>query len=265
MHVAKDDIIIVFGAHEQADKLMFCQQQIGCDFIIVQSEQFESKHYDNKYYMELVRKNPILEWSKSNVERLKSKMDLKVYSLYFYDFFGVDSGEDFDKRPIDFFFCGAPSPEREKMLNDFKLSNPSSVIHIDFSYSYANPIELLNKLKTVKYVINLPYYKNNALETHRIHRALSAGCQVITMPCYDEDMNRKYAPYVHFVRELSDFSTLIEIEPRASYTQLMKDFGSRMIEDNLRGIRYAEKKIVEAREKAKLTFADEFSNFIQKN
>lgn len=274
MHVAKGDIIVVFGAHEQADKLLFCQQQVGCDYILIQSEQFESKVFDNKYYMELLRKNPVLEWSKTNVERLKSKMDIKIYSLYFYDFFGNEKNaiSDFNSRPVDFFFCGAHSADRERELTEFKKSNPSSVVDIDFSYSYVNPIEMQNKLKTVKYVINLPFYKNNVLETHRIHRALSAGCEVITVESSDPDMNRKYSPYVHFVEKLTDFNPLLEIEPRGNYIQLMKDFGSKMIEENIRGIRYAEKRIIAAREpkpveqKEKVSsLSDEFSNYLLKN
>jgi hypothetical protein len=80
------DVIIVFGIHEQADKLYFIQGAKKIHYIIIQTEQFSSKVFDNKYYMELIQQNPLLDWSRYNVERLKSKLDLKIYSLYFYDF-----------------------------------------------------------------------------------------------------------------------------------------------------------------------------------
>jgi hypothetical protein len=243
------DIIIVFGSHEQADKLYYIQQNYDIKFIIIQTEQFDSKIFDNKYYMSLIENNPIVEWSKLNVERLKSKINTKVYSLYFYDFFGVDKLPNFNDRKIDYFFTGAKNAEREKLIEDFKRSNPKAVFEIDFSYSYTNPVMLTQKLLTVKYVINIPFYKGNALETHRINRALSLGCEVISLLSADQDMNRKYSPYVHFVTSLTEFTTLIEQEPRANYTKLLEDFGTREIENNLRGFFYAEKVILEERKK----------------
>ena len=54
------DIIIVFGIHEQADKLYFIQAVKKIHYIIIQTEQFSSKIFDNKYYMEL-KYYPIFE------------------------------------------------------------------------------------------------------------------------------------------------------------------------------------------------------------
>jgi hypothetical protein len=244
-----DDVIVIFGAHEKADTLYMIQQNYRISYIIIQTEQVESKQFDNKYYMELIHNNPVIDWSKSNVERIKSKINAKVYSLYFYDFFGVDKLPSFESREIDFFFCGAKNPEREAMINQFKLANPNSKFEIDYNYSYVNPFELTKKLLNVKYVINIPYYKNSALETHRINRALSLGCEVISTLSYDDDMNKKYAPYVHFVSRLSEFTTLLEIEPRANYQKLLEDFGTREIENNIRAIQYAEKCILAERNK----------------
>jgi hypothetical protein len=241
----QDDIIIIFGAHEQADKLFFLQKSLRVHYIIIQSEQFESKVFDNKYYMDLIENNALLDWSIFNVARLKNKLKLKIYSLYFYDFLAQDNLIDFEKRDIDFFFTGAHSVSREKMLNDFKLANPSAKFEIDFSYSYTNPASLNEKLKNVKYVINLPFYNNNALETHRIHRALSIGCEVISLPSADQDMNYKYSKYVHFVPRLNDFSILLENERKTNYNQLLKEFGNITIENNIRSIVYAESKIKE--------------------
>jgi hypothetical protein len=242
-----DDIIVIFGAHEQADKLYMIQQNYRISYIIIQTEQIESKVFDNKYFMELIHNNPLIDWSKSNVERIKSKINTKVYSLYFYDFFGVDMLPPFESRPIDYFFSGAKNPEREQMINQFKAANPNARFEIDYSYSFTNPIDLTKKLLNVKYVLNLPFYKNNALETHRINRALSLGCEVISVVSSDSDMNKKYEPYVHFVSRLSEFTTLLEIEPRSNYQKLMEDFGLREIENNIRAIQYAEKKILESR------------------
>ncbi len=247
----QDDIVIVFGAHEQADKLLYIQQALNVKYIIIQTEQFESKVFDNKYYMELIQSNPILDWSKTNVERLKSKINVKVYGLYYYDFFLVETDNKFEDREIDFFFTGAHSKERERIINEFKESNPNYKYEIDFSYNYKNPVDLTNKLKNVKYVINIPFYRGNVLETHRINKALSLGCEVISLYSNDPGMNRKYDPYIHFVKDLNDFSLLFEMERKNDYVKLMEDFGKRDIENCIKSIMYAEKTIVDFRAKQK--------------
>jgi len=242
------DIIVVFGTHEQFDKLYFIQCLKKVHYLIIQTEQFSSKVFDNKYYMELIQQNPLLDWSRHNVERLKSKLDLKVYSLYFYDFITAETPE-WASRPIDFFFCGAANDERKTALETFKQENPSAKIEIDLSYSFVNPVLLLEKLKQVKYVLNIPYYQDNALETHRINRALSAGCEVVSLYSKDTFLNKQYSPYVHFVNHLSEFTFLLEIERKNHYSALMDDFGLKTIESNLRGIQYAAKCLTQTKEK----------------
>lgn len=234
------DIIVVFGAHEQADKLYLIQDIKRIHYILIQTEQFPSKVFDNKYYMELIQKNALLDWSRFNVERIKSKLSTKVYAFYFFDFM-VPEIPEWEDRPIDFFFCGAGNDARKKLLEDFQKDNPTATVEVDFNYSYINPLLLVEKLKKVKYVINLPFYEENSLETHRIHRALSVGCEVVSLYSKDTFMNKQYEPYVHFVKELSDFTLLLEQERKGNFSELMNDFGLKAIEGNLRAIRHAEK------------------------
>jgi hypothetical protein len=238
-----NDVIIVFGAHECADKLLAVQASIPLHYIIIQSEQFNGKAFDNKFYVQLIKNNVILDFSKENIRRLKQHLSTPVYSLYFYDFFQTEVPA-FNDRPIDFFFCGAPSPERKSALDEFQALNPEYVYEIDFSYSYINPLLLNEKLKSVKYVLNVPYYKENALETHRINRAISLGCQVVSLPSSDKEMNIRYGPYIHIVPRLTDFSLLLEIEPKGDYLKMMEDFGIYQIQSNVNGIRHAEKKLL---------------------
>ena len=247
MRVKNKDVIIVFGAHECADQLVNLQKTANIAYIIIQTEQYNSKQFDNKYYIELLQNkvNASLDWSKENIRRLKKHFSTPCYSIYFYDFFSMETLPDFDSRPVDFFFCGASSKEREAILNDFKNKNPDYQVEFDFKYTYLNPLDLTEKLKTVKYVINLPFYKENALETQRINRALSLGCQVVSLPSFDQDMNEQYNDYVHFVPRLADFSLLIEKEPKKPYMDLMRQFGAFQIQSNVEGLRLAEKKLNE--------------------
>lgn len=230
----KDDLIIIFGAHEQANTLYALQEQIKFKCILIQSEQYESKIFDNKFYIELLKNNYLLDWSRYNIERFKKQMDIKVYSFYFYDFFMFEH----KNRPIDFFFCGAHSPEREFRLNQFKLQNPGFTYEFDFSNNHLSFNELNNKLAKVKYVINLPYYKNNSLETHRINKALASGCQVISIYSSDLYLNEKYKDYVHFVNDLSDFCPLLELFPKKDYNDFMKTYAESQILHNVNALQY---------------------------
>ena len=231
-----NDLIVVFGAHDQAINLYGLQEQIKFKCIIIQSEQYESAIFDNKYYIELLKNNYLLDWSKYNVERFKKQMDIKVYSFYYYDFFLLEN----ETRPIDFFFCGSYSPEREAKLNQFKLqnSNMGFTFDYDFSNNHMGFNEINNKLANVKYVINLPYYKNNSLETHRINKALASGCQVISIPSSDPYLNDKYKDYVHFVNDLTDFCPLLEMVPKKDYKDLMKNYGEGQIMNNISAIQH---------------------------
>ena len=234
-----NDLIIVFGCHDQATNLYVLQEQIKFKCIIIQSEQYESNVFDNKYYIELLRNNYVLDWSKYNVERFKKQLDIKVFSFYYYDFYILEN----KNRTIDFFFCGAHSPEREFKLNQFKLQNANMGFTFDFDFSgnHMNFSDLNNKLANVKYVINLPYYKNNSLETHRINKALSAGCQVISVLSSDNYLNEKYKDYVHFVNDLNDFCPLLEMIPKKDYKDMMKTYGESQILNNINAIQYIEK------------------------
>lgn len=253
MNVKDNDIIIVFGAHECADQLLDLQNKVNVEYIIIQTEQYNSKVFDNKYYYELLKRNSALDWSKENIRRLKKQFPTPFYGVYFYDCFMSESTPEFDSRPIDFFFCGSKNADRELLLNDFKEKNAHCNIEFDLSYSYTNQLELNEKLKQVKYVINLPFYKENSLETQRIHKALSMGCRVVSLLSGDRDMNEQYRDYVYFVPRLTDFSLLIENPPKKTYMQLMEHFGAYQIQTNIEGIKFAEKKLNEKLEQKKLT------------
>jgi hypothetical protein len=236
----ENDLIIIFGAHEQVISLYSLQLQIKFKCIVIQSEQYESNVFDNKYYIELLENNYVVDWSRYNVERLKKQMEIKVFSFYYYDFFLLENKIE---KEIDFFFCGSYSPERELKLNEFKNqnSNMGYKFEFDFSGNHMNFIDLNNKLSKVKYVINLPYYKNNSLETHRINKALASGCQVISILSSDNYLNEKYKDYVHFVNDLNDFCPLLENIPKKNYKQLMNSFAESQISHNINAFQNIEK------------------------
>jgi hypothetical protein len=68
---------------------------------------------------------------------------------------------------------------------------------------------------------------------------------VVSLPSFDKEMNMRYDPYIYIVPRLTDFSLLLEIEPKGSYLDMMEDFGIYQIQSNVNGIRHAEKKLLE--------------------
>jgi hypothetical protein len=246
MNPQNNDIIIVFGACKVADVLVQIQGQLNVEYIIVQSSQFYSKDFDNKYYLDLLYNNSIIDWSKENIIRLKKNIpQLQVFSLYYYDFFVQNDLPDFDSRTIDFYFSGEYSKEREIILTDFKLKNSSYNIEIDLSNSITNNMEYNEKLKNVKYVINLPLFKEEVLNTQLINKALYMGCNVVSLPSIDLELNDLYKNYIYIVPRLCDFTLLIEQEPRNNIIKLIENYGIYQIENNIKGLFYAEKKLKE--------------------
>jgi hypothetical protein len=241
-----NDIIIIFGAYKVADVLVQIQEKINVEYLIVQSSQYYSKDFDNKYYVELLHNNSIIDWSKENIIRLKKNIpQLQVFSLYYYDYFVQNELPEFNNRTIDFYFSGEYSKERELILTDFKLKNASYNVEIDLSNSITNTLEHNEKLKNVKYLINLPLFKDEALNTHNINKALYMGCNVVSLPSVDVELNDLYKNYIYIVPRLCDFTLLIEQEPKDNIMKLIEKYSIYQIESNIKGIFYAEKKLKE--------------------
>jgi len=241
-----NDIIIIFGAYKVADVLVQIQEKINVEYLIVQSSQYYSKDFDNKYYVDLLHNNSIIDWSKENIIRLKKNIpQLQVFSLYYYDYFVQNELPEFNNRTIDFYFSGEYSKERELILTDFKLKNASYNVEIDLSNSITNTLEHNEKLKNVKYLINLPLFKDEALNTHDINKALYMGCNVVSLPSVDVELNDLYKNYIYIVPRLCDFTLLIEQEPKDNIMKLIEKYSIYQIESNIKGIFYAEKKLKE--------------------
>ena len=47
-------------------------------------------------------------------------------------------------------------------------------------WSLTEPIKVKEKLSEAKYILNIPYYSENDLETHRINNALLCGANVVS-------------------------------------------------------------------------------------
>jgi hypothetical protein len=101
-------------------------------------------------------------------------------SLFIFLTFLNTKEEEEPERNIDIFFVGSKTARREKIFHKLKEAYPNKTIEFVFDWSLSAPVNLTSKLKKAKYVLNIPYHDHNILETHRINKALSCGCQVVS-------------------------------------------------------------------------------------
>jgi hypothetical protein len=190
-----NDLYIVYGAHELAHQLLEVQFRKNNSFgyIIMNSEQTESQFFKNKYYLSLMKRNIVFDYNTLTTDYLKEKHDIKVLSYFFFEFMKFHVEEE--NRSYDVAFIGSKNERREDFINLIKKQYPDLNVYVDFEWKHSNAESLTKILQQCKVVLNIPYYKHNPLETHRINKALSCGCDVISLNSADDDANTFYKDY----------------------------------------------------------------------
>ena len=226
------DVYVVFGAHEIANQLLDIQSRFKIVYIVFNSEQIGSPFFYNKFYIELLKNNVLIDYNHLTSKYLKDTYNIKTYSYFFFEFFGFDSETKVEKT-IDIFFTGSINPKREQIKKQLLESFPNKNIVFDFDWSYKTSMELKEVLLKTKYVINIPYYENNTLETHRINSALACGCEVVSLPSKDKHANKYYEDYVWFVDDLVDWFKSEHEAHIKKYNDLVKDLSQKLLPHNL--------------------------------
>ena len=190
------DLYIVFGAHEMAHHLLEIQYRLNNTFgyVIMNSEQRDSQFMKNKYYVSLMKRNIVCDYNTLSANYLKETFDIKVLSYFYFEFlqFNLETNE----RQYDVCFIGSKNERREKIIQGLQEQYPDLKFYVDYDWSHKNSDSLTKILHQCKVVLNIPYYNLNALETHRINKALACGCKVISHPSSDEDANKFYKDYI---------------------------------------------------------------------
>lgn len=231
------DLYLVLGGHEVAPILYQTQKSMNnkIGYIIYNSEQINSEHWRDKYYINLCRENPVYQYSNYLAQEIKDKFKINPYSYFFFEFLTFDKLE---KESYDIVFLGARSKEREEVHAKLVSAYPDKKILFDFDYSYKNPQDLTNLLMGSKVVLNIPFYKDNPLETHRINKAISCGCKVVSLVSADLDANEFYKDYIYFVKNNNDLVTCLSDESflttsKKTYEDLTKDLAIKMTGHNI--------------------------------
>ena len=177
------DIYIVFGAHEMASQLLKIQE-------------------DKKFNFGYIILNVVFDYSNKNIDFLKSSFNIKTYSYFFFEFIKYTLPDEAKPtKEFDIVFVGTKNELRDKLF--YKLTNkfPYLNIYFDFDWSYKSSEDLTKLLLKSKVVLNIPYYENNTLETHRINKAISCDCDVISYKSKDDDANEFYKDYIYLTDE----------------------------------------------------------------
>lgn len=189
-----NDLYIVFGGHVIAETLLHAKDSGGnpVNYVIMNSEQEESPFLKNKYYIELMKRNVVLNFTQDN---FLENFDIKYAAVFDFEFINFNMNV---KRIYDITFIGSYSKVRESIINELKEKYPEKKFYVDFEWRNRNSKDITKTLSQSKCVLNIPYYENSSLETHRINKALSCGCDVVSFTKVHDD----YKNYVHFINHL---------------------------------------------------------------
>lgn len=221
-----NDLYIVFGGHEISHQLLEVQYRNNSSFgfIILNSEQTNSQFFKNKYYLKLMKNNVVCDYNAITPEWLRTNHDIKVFSYFYFEFmkFNVET-----KREYDIVFVGSANDKRTAVYKQLKETYPHLNIYFDLEWKHTAPEKLTDLLHKAKVVLNMPYYKDNALETHRINKALACGCEVISLKSCDEDANTFYEDYITFTDDIVS-QVGKELEPKKNYEDLVKALSQKI-------------------------------------
>lgn len=197
-----NDIYVVFGSHELAHQLLEIQFRKNNSFgyVILNSEQVDSQFFKNKYYLSLMKRNIVVDYNTITAEYLKQNHDIKVLSYFFFEFMKSDIVSE---RIYDVTFIGSKNENRDAIISKLKEDHPELNFYVDFEWKHSSSESLTQILHQSKVVLNIPYYENNPLETHRINKALACGCDVISIESADKDANEFYKDYVYMTQDIS--------------------------------------------------------------
>jgi hypothetical protein len=182
---------IVFSSHDASKELLEYQYREKISYIIYQSENIESVYFKNKYYIELLKRNKVLQYSPYTASKCKELYNINCDGYFNFTY---ETKHREIKKDIDILFFGCITKKRYDILNEIQKNFNLNIVAT--GDAFGNDLE--NFLFRSKYIINISAYDNSVLETHRINKALSVGCKVISNYSADEKMNEKYKNHIVF-------------------------------------------------------------------
>lgn len=243
------DIYIVLGAHEKAVELYTLQKDMNnkIGYIIYNSEQVCSDFWRNKYYVMLCKENVIFNYSLQLAKDLEKKFKISTYSFFNWDFLIWQNIESHEK--YDIVFVGAKSDYREKVYQQLLQDFPDKKILFNYDNSYIIPEKLTSLLQNTKILLNIPYYEDNILATHRINKAISCGCTVMSPYSNDDDLNEFYKDYIYFGNNIPKLIKKYYdeeiVEPKKNWEDLTVMMAKKFLTHNIQIIHHIKEKLAD--------------------
>lgn len=224
------DLYVVFGGHELAHQLLEVQFRKNSSFgyIIMNSEQIHSQFFKNKYYLQLMKRNVVFDYNRITSDYLKKAHDVKVLSFYFFEFMKFNNETS---REYDVTFIGSKTEDRVKLMKELEEEFDDLKFYVDFDWKHASCESLTQILQKSKVVLNIGYYTDyRPLESHRINKALSCDCDVVSLMSDDDDANDFYKDYCYMTTDIKDtlhkyFNN--ELDKKKPYEQLVKELSQK--------------------------------------
>lgn len=182
----------VFSAHDAAKQLLeFQVRNPETKYIIYQSENILSNFFQDKTYIRLMQQNSIFQYSPMIADTLLRRYGIPCASYFNWSYPDLSSDV---KRDIKVLFFGSMTQKRHEILHQISQKYPITIVTDKFGK------DLDEILLRTEWVLNISTYTNNALETHRINKAIACGCQVLSNPSCDDVMDKKYKEFIRFSR-----------------------------------------------------------------
>ena len=216
---------IVFSSHDQAAALYNIQQNNqDIKYIIINSEAPQSNHLRNKYYISLMKSNIVVDYHPTSSAYLKT-LGIRVFCQFNFEFFNSPSEAP---RDIDILFVGSRSDRREAIYRRLQERYPDKHIVFEMDWKHSDANELNTLIQRAKTVLNIPYYDSGILETHRINKALSCGCEVVSLYSGHKHTDDFYSKYIYMVHDLFEHFDEPELplhmqEKKLGYADLVRN------------------------------------------
>ena len=204
-----NELYIIFGAHESAVELYDIQLKIKVKYIILNSESQESNFLKNKYYLQILKNNYVLGYSKEASTYLLNSFNIHTLSYFNFYFFNPQPESAYHQFSIDRLFMagfiGSITDRRKKIINEISSIKDMSV-YIDYQSENHNAQKMKNTLSQCTWIINIPFFNHKNFEKHRINNALACGCNVVSLSdSLDEETIKEYEDYIYITDDLVEF------------------------------------------------------------
>lgn len=174
------------------------------NYIACQMEQSINDRWFTQGYFEKLRNAiAIFDYSEINIRFLISR-NIEYKKIFYLP---LSIFPDFKKYLLEYsilntnakgaehdvlFYGDITNDRRKKYLNELEKSFNVKRLNNTFD------ADLFRELLNSKIVVNLHYYENALLETHRIYEALSLGCSVVSEKSTDFDLHKDLMGIVDF-------------------------------------------------------------------